>query len=82
MASPHPTISPKNTAPKSTALKNNETLYAIIASAVIAVILASLLTGSPFRAVRLGYLDYTGTPAAGAPAASATRAPANDAAPK
>ncbi len=68
-----------NTNPATVGKKSNETLYAIIASAVIAVILASLFTGNPFRAIRLGYLDYTGTPAAGAPAASTTHAPANDA---
>ncbi len=63
-----------NTNPATVGKKSNETLYAIIASAVIAVILASFFTGNPFRAIRLGYLDYTGTPAA-----STTHAPANDA---
>ena len=45
---------------------------------MIAVILASLLTGNPFRALGMGYIDYSGTPAAGAPAASTTQAPADD----
>ncbi len=52
--------------PKNNATRFNPTAQAIIASAVIAVILATLVTGNPFRAVRLAYLDYGHTPATGA----------------
>ena len=55
------------------ATRFNPTAQAIIGSAVIAVILATLVTGNPFRAVQLAYLDYSHTPAAGAP--QAARAP-------
>ena len=51
------------------ATRFNPTAQAIIGSAVIAVILATLVTGNPFRAVQLAYLDYSHTPAAGAPQA-------------
>ncbi len=53
----------------------NETAIAIGASFVIALVLATLMTGNPFRAMRLAYTDYSNTPAAGAPKASTTRAP-------
>jgi len=52
--------------PKNKATRFNPTAQAIIASAVIAVVLATLVTGNPFRAVQLAYLDYSHTPAAGA----------------
>jgi len=52
--------------PKNPATRFNPTAQAIIASAVLAVVLATLVTGNPFRAVRLAYLDYSHTPAAGA----------------
>ncbi len=52
--------------PKNKATRFNPTAQAIIASAVIAVVLATLVTGNPFRAVQLAYLDYRHTPAAGA----------------
>ena len=55
-----------STLPRNTATKFNPTAKAIIGSAVIAVILATLVTGNPFRAVQLAYLDYSHTPAAGA----------------
>lgn len=55
----------------------NETSWAIVGSLVISIVLATLLVGSPFRALRLAYLDYSHTPAAGAPPASTTDAPAN-----
>ena len=55
-----------STLPKNTATRFNPTAQAIIASAVIAVILATVVTGNPFRAVRLAYLDYSHTPATGA----------------
>ena len=62
-----------NPAPKP---RFNETAIAIGGSFVIAMILATLLTGNPFRATQLAYTDYSGTPAAGAPKASTTHAPA------
>lgn len=52
--------------PKNNATRFNPTAQAIVASAVIAVIAATLVTGNPFRAVRLAYLDYSHTPATGA----------------
>ncbi len=55
-----------NTLPKNNATRFNPTAQAIVASAVIAVILATVVTGNPFRAVRLAYLDYSHTPATGA----------------
>ena len=54
----------------------NETAIAIAGSLVIAVVLATLVTGNPFRALVLAYTDYSGTPAAGAAKASTTNAPA------
>jgi hypothetical protein len=55
-----------STTPQNKATRFNPTAQAIIGSAVIAVILATLVTGNPFRAVRLAYLDYSHTPATGA----------------
>jgi hypothetical protein len=55
-----------STTPRNKATRFNPTAQAIVGSAVIAVILATLVTGNPFRAVRLAYLDYSHTPAAGA----------------
>ncbi len=55
-----------STTPRNKATRFNPTAQAIVGSAVIAIILATLVTGNPFRAVRLAYLDYTHTPAAGA----------------
>ena len=62
--------------PKNNATRFNPTAQAIIASAVIAVIVATLVTGNPFRAVRLAYLDYSHTPATGA--ANGDPAPVKD----
>jgi len=59
-----PSITPRNKA-----TRFNPTAQAILGSAVIAIVLATLVTGNPFRAVRLAYLDYSHTPAAGAPKA-------------
>ena len=53
----------------------NETAMAIGGSMLIALVLATLLTGNPFRAMTLAYTDYSNTPAAGAPKASTTHAP-------
>lgn len=55
--------------PAHKATRFNPTAMAIGASALIAIVLGTLLTGSPFRAIRLAYLDYSNTPAAGAPKA-------------
>ncbi len=55
-----------STAPRNNATRFNPTAMAILGSAVIAIILATLVTGNPFRAVQLAYLDYSHTPAAGA----------------
>ncbi len=54
---------------------SRETLYAIIGSFILSIILATILVGSPFRALRLAYLDYSHTPAGGAAKASPTEAP-------
>ena len=66
-----PTTRPPNTP------RFNQTTLAIAGSFVIALILATLVTGNPFRAMVMAYTDYAGTPAAGAPKASTTEAPAN-----
>ncbi|MDT7952845.1 MAG: hypothetical protein RQ966_15180 [Acetobacteraceae bacterium] len=38
---------------------SRETLWAIIGSFVLAVILASLVSGNPFRALGMAYFDYS-----------------------
>ena len=53
----------------------NETTIAIVGSFVISIVLGTILVGSPFRALRLGYLDYTHTPAGGAAKADTVNAP-------
>lgn len=53
----------------------NETSWAIIGSVVISIVLATIMVGNPFSALRLAYLDYSSTPAGGAAEASTTRAP-------
>ena len=53
----------------------NETAIAIGGSMLIALVLATLFTGNPFRAMQLAYTDYSNTPAAGASKASTTHAP-------
>ena len=60
----------------------NETAIAIGVALVISLVLATLLTGNPFRAMGLAYTDYSHTPAAGAPKASTTRAPETTTLPK
>jgi hypothetical protein len=37
----------------------NETAVAIAGSLVIGLVLATVLTGNPFRAMRLAYTDYS-----------------------
>ncbi len=54
----------------------NETSWAILGSVVISIVLATIMVGNPFRALRLAYLDYSHTPAGGAAEASTTAAPA------
>ena len=56
----------------------NETAIAITVALVVSLVLATLLVGNPMRAMVLAYTDYSHTPAAGAPKASDTRAPANE----
>ncbi len=53
----------------------NETTMAILGSLVVSIVLATILVGNPFHALRLAYLDYTHTPAGGAAKASTTEAP-------
>ena len=53
----------------------NQTATVIAVSLVIALVVATLLTGNPLRATRLAYTDYSHTPAAGAEKASTTNAP-------
>lgn len=67
MALPAPTTGPKP--------RFNETLWAIIISLVISIVLATVFTGSPFRALRLAYLDYSHTPAGGTAESSPVDAP-------
>ncbi len=55
-----------STTPRNPATYFNPTAKAIIGSALIAVVLATLMMGNPFRAVQLAYLDYSHTPATGA----------------
>lgn len=65
---------------------SRETLWAIIGSFVVAIILASLLTGNPFRSLGRAYFDYTHEPRGGStttvgPGGVAPPAPAPAAAP-
>ena len=54
----------------------NQTAIAIAGSFVLAVVLATVMTGNPLRAMSMAYTDYTGTPASGdVGKASTTRAP-------
>ena len=57
-------------------MARNETALAIAGSLVIAIVLATLVTGNPFRATVLAYTDYSHTPAAGAAKATTVDAPA------
>ena len=63
-----PTLGPKP--------RFNETTLAIVGSFVVAMVLGTILVGNPFRAIRLAYLDYSHTPAAGAAKADPVNAPA------
>ena len=40
---------------------SKETTFAILGALVLALVLGTLMTGNPFRALRLAYLDYAGT---------------------
>ena len=55
--------------------KARPTRRSIGVSALVAIVLATLITGNPFRAVQLAYLDYSSTPAAGAPKADPAAKP-------
>ena len=57
-----PTMSP----PSKPAPRFNPTAIAIAGSFGLAVVLTTILVGSPFRAVRLAYMDYSKPPAAAA----------------
>lgn len=63
---PHPATTPSG---------SRETLWAIIGSFVLAIVVATVLAGNPFRALRLGYLDYSHTPAGGAAKGDPVQAP-------
>src|SRR3954468_8616742 len=71
MANP-PTTAVPTPAPKP---RFNETTLAIVGSFLIAMVLASIFVGNPFRAIRLAYLDYSHTPAGGAAKADTVNAP-------
>jgi len=53
----------------------NETAVAIIGSLIVAMVLGTIFVGNPFRAIRLGYIDYSHTPASGAAKADPVNAP-------
>jgi hypothetical protein len=72
MANP-PTTAVPHPGPKP---RFNETTLAIVGTFVIAMVLATIFVGNPFRAVRLAYLDYSHTPAGGAAKADTVNAPA------
>ncbi len=60
---------------------SRETLWAIVGSFVLALILATLLVGNPFHALGMAYFDYSHEPGVVAakpttpPAGTATTAP-------
>ena len=56
---------------------SRETLWAILGSLVVSIILASLFAGNPFSALSRAYKDWSHEPYTGTPIASDTRAPAN-----
>ena len=75
-------IKPDMTAPKAPMM--NETGKAIGASFVLALVVATILTGNPFTATRMAYTDYADKPVPGAaksPVAAKPAAPAPAAAP-
>ena len=55
-----PTMSP----PSKPAPRFNPTAIAIIGTFAVSVVLASILVGDPFQALRLAYNDYSRAPAA------------------
>lgn len=61
--------------PKPKQVPFNPTAIAIGVSLLIGIIGATLVAGNPFNALRLGYLDYSHTPAGGAAKGSPTKAP-------
>lgn len=54
-----PTMSP----PSKPAPRFSPTAIAIAGTFAISVVLSTLLVGSPFRALRLAYMDYSHAPA-------------------
>jgi hypothetical protein len=72
MANPPTTTTVPTPGPKP---RFNETTVAIVGSFVIAMVLATVLVGNPFKAVALAYLDYSHTPAGGAAKADTVNAP-------
>lgn len=52
---------------------SRETLYAILGSFVLSLLLASILVGNPFRALGMAYFDYSHEP--GVAAAAPTTPP-------
>lgn len=56
--------------PASPKTGSRETLWAIIGSFVISIVLASLMTGNPFNSLSRAYFDYTHEPRNGGPATS------------
>ncbi len=61
--------------PKPKQVRFNPTAIAIGVSLLIGVVGATFVAGNPFNVLRLGYLDYSHTPAGGAAKASQTKAP-------
>ena len=55
---------------------SRETLWAILGSLLIAVVLASVFAGNPLTSVSRAYQDYSREPKAVGPAASTTTPPA------
>ncbi len=54
---------------------SRETMWAIVGSFILSLVLASVVAGNPFRALGLAYLDYSHTPAGGAAKADPVQAP-------
>lgn len=65
------------TNPAPTRTGSRETLWAILGSLVISIVLASVLAGNPFSALSRAYKDWGAEPYHGTPIASDTHAPAN-----
>ena len=57
-------IKPSMSPPSKPAPRFNPTAIAIAGSFVLSIVLATILVGNPFHAVRLAYTDYSQRPAA------------------